>query len=268
MSILASPAKPTRKSRLLSSTLIVPVLLGLTLAGCSARQSPDLMVTNAVPVDGTDLDGANAYWGQRYQANGEDREAVLNYAAVLMRQQRVTQAVAVLEHGTMTFPDDREVMAAYGKALATAGQFNEALNIIRRAQTPDHPDWRLLAAEAAILDQQGDNQTARILLAQAIELAPNEASLWSNLGMSYVLTGDLVSAEQYLTHAVELPTADSRVRQNLALVLGLQGRFDEAEAIARRELSPAQADANMAYLRSMLGGQNPWEQLAAGGATN
>ena len=54
------------------------MLLGLTLAGCSARQSPDLMVTNAVPVDGTDLDGANAYWGQRYQANGEDREAVLN----------------------------------------------------------------------------------------------------------------------------------------------------------------------------------------------
>ena len=40
------------------------------------------------------------------------------------------------------------------------------------------------------------------------------------------------------------------------------------EPIARRELSPAQADANMAYLRSMLGGQNPWEQLAAGGATN
>lgn len=268
MSILASPSKPTRKSRLLSTTLIVPVLLGLTLAGCVARQSPDLMVTNAVPLDGTDLDAANTYWGQRYQANGEDREAVLNYAAVLMRQQRVTQAVAVLEHGALTFPDDREVMAAYGKALATAGQFNEALNIIRRAQTPDHPDWRLLAAEAAILDQQGDNQTSRVLLAQAIELAPGEASLWSNLGMSYVLTGDLVSAEQYLSHAVELPTADSRVRQNLALVLGLMGRFDEAEAIARRELSPAQADANMAYLRSMLGGQNPWEQLAAGGATN
>ncbi len=106
-------------------------------------------------------------------------------------------------------------------------------------------------------------------LAQAVELAPNEASLWSNLGMSYVLTGDLASAEQYLQHAVELPSADSRVRQNLALVLGLLGRFDEAEAIARRELSPAQADANMAYLRSMLGGQNPWEQLAAtGGNTN
>ena len=41
-------------------------------------------------------------------------------------------------------------------------------------------------------------------------------------------------------------------RQNLALAVGLQGRFDEAEAIAKAELSPQQAEANVAYLQSML----------------
>jgi Flp pilus assembly protein TadD len=53
------------------------------------------------------------------------------------------------------------------------------------------------------------------------------------------------------------------VRQNLALVVGLQGRFPEAEQIARRELSSQQADANVAYLRSMLSQQNAWQKLAA-----
>ena len=53
------------------------------------------------------------------------------------------------------------------------------------------------------------------------------------------------------------------MRQNLALVVGLQGRFDEAEKIASQELSPEQAQANVAYLRSMLAQQNAWNQLKA-----
>ena len=42
------------------------------------------------------------------------------------------------------------------------------------------------------------------------------------------------------------------MRQNLALVVGLQGRFAEAEKIARADLSPEEAAANVAYLRQML----------------
>ncbi len=81
--------------------------------------------------------------------------------------------------------------------------------------------------------------------------------------MSYVLSGNLRDAETYLKSAVAQPGADSRVRQNLALVVGLQGRFAEAEQIARRELDPAQAEANVTYLRAMLSQQNSWKQLAA-----
>jgi Flp pilus assembly protein TadD len=51
------------------------------------------------------------------------------------------------------------------------------------------------------------------------------------------------------------------VRQNLALVVGLQGRFQEAEQIAQQELSPEQAQANVAYLRNMLAQQNAWNQI-------
>ena len=42
------------------------------------------------------------------------------------------------------------------------------------------------------------------------------------------------------------------MRQNLALVVGLQGRFQEAETIARADLPPDEAAANVAYLRRML----------------
>jgi Flp pilus assembly protein TadD len=83
-----------------------------------------------------------------------------------------------------------------------------------------------------------------------------------------VLSGDLKTAETYMRNAAAQPSADSRVRQNLALVVGLQGRFPEAEQIARRELSPQQADANVAYLRGMLSQQNSWQKLAAKDTTS
>ena len=85
----------------------------------------------------------------------------------------------------------------------------------------------------------------------------------SNLGMSHLLEGDPRTAESFLKPAAAAPGADSRVRQNLALAVGLQGRFDEAEAIARGELSETEAQANVAYLRTMLAQQDAWTQLEA-----
>jgi Flp pilus assembly protein TadD len=42
------------------------------------------------------------------------------------------------------------------------------------------------------------------------------------------------------------------VRQNLGLVVGLQGRFAEAESIVKADLPAEEAAANVAYLKQML----------------
>jgi len=66
----------------------------------------------------------------------------------------------------------------------------------------------------------------------------------------------LKNAEATLRRAVAQRSVDPRVRQNLALVVGLQGRFKEAEDIARADLPPDEAAANVAYLRQMLAHKN------------
>src|SRR5262249_29477411 len=111
------------------------------------------------------------------------------------------------------------------------------------------------------LDQMGRNAEARAAYQQALLIAPLEPSLEANLGLSYAMTNDLVSAEQHLRKAVSLPGATSRMRQNLALVLGLEGRFDEARALYAAELTPDQVGANMAYIRSLLSQQNRWAAI-------
>ena len=81
---------------------------------------------------------------------------------------------------------------------------------------------------------------------------PDEPSVLSNLGLSYMLTKDLPKAEETLRRAYASGRADARVRQNLGLVVGLQGRFAEAETIVKADLPETEAAANVAYLKQML----------------
>ncbi|WP_160010842.1 tetratricopeptide repeat protein [Rhizobium sp. 18055] len=244
-------------------------LVALTLAGCSTTK--DRMTTGSVPtlnkpvetMNDQEVRSATDRVGQAYEKNPRDAVNGVNYANLLRMQGRDAQALAVMQQVAIANPSDRSVLAAYGKAQAAAGQLQQALDTIGRAQTSDRPDWKLVSAQGAILDQLGRASEARQRYRDALDIQPGEPSILSNLGMSYVLTGDLRTAETYLRQAAGQPNADSRVRQNLALVVGLQGRFPEAEQIARRELSPQQADANVAYIRSMMSQQNSWQKLAA-----
>ncbi|WP_185984706.1 tetratricopeptide repeat protein [Aureimonas mangrovi] len=200
-------------------------------------------------------------YGASYQADPQNKATGLAYASSLQMTGRNDQSLAVMQQMAIAHPEDRDVLAAYGKALAAAGDLPRALETVRRAQTPDYPDWRLLSTEGAILDQLGQPGPARALFQRALEIQPNEPSVLSNLGMSHLLANDLPSAERYLKSAVGQFGADSRVRQNLALVVGLQGRFDEAERIAAGELSAEEASANVAFLRTLLSQRNTWSEL-------
>ena len=103
-----------------------------------------------------------------------------------------------------------------------------------------------------MLDQLGRSDEARKHYEAALKIAPGDPSVLSNLGLSYALTKELKLAEDTLRQAAARPDAGPRVRQNLALVIGLEGRFDEAQRLASADLPPAEAEANVRYLRELL----------------
>ncbi|PTW62837.1 Flp pilus assembly protein TadD [Breoghania corrubedonensis] len=217
---------------------------GMSAAGQSSSAS-------AVPGSG-DARQQVERWGQRYESEPNEKANILGYADALRRNDQLDQATEVLRRGLIKQKKDREISAAYGKVLAQSGHFKEALNVIQQAQTPTQPDWRLMSAEAAIHDQLGDHQNARHLYTEALKIVPGEPSVLNNLAMSYVLDNDLTTAEKILRTAMAGGAKNTRIRQNLALVLGLQGRFAEAEQVASADLPPAEVKANMAYLKRML----------------
>lgn len=245
----------TRRSRLAKTVMAMTALVLIT--GCASNKSN---TGTHSPASGgyystpgsSQARAAVSKWSKAYEKDRKNRAAILGYSNALSQNGQTPQAMAVLRAGVITYPQDREIASAYGKVLAMNGRFDEAMNVLKGAQRPDTPDWRLMSAQAAIYDQMGQNVKARSLYKQALKIAPDDPSLLNNLGLSYLLSNDLPEAEYTLRQAAALPGADSRVRQNLALVLGVQGKYDEAIQVAQAELDPRQAEANIAYLRSMM----------------
>jgi Flp pilus assembly protein TadD len=265
MTLQAAP-HPDSTRRLASLT--VALLLATAGAGCGTLQQAMPTTTGAVaaPAPGGDprQDPRQAMqaWGERYRANPRDPEAAVNYAQALRGIGQRAQAVAVLEQASLHNTGNMELAGAYGRALADVGKHDQALEVLNRAHTPDRPDWRVLNVQGVVLDQLGRHQDAQSYYATALRLAPEEPAVLSNLGLSYALSKNLPEAESTLKRASGGRSTDPRVRQNLALVVGLQGRFPEAEAIARADLPPDQATANVAYLRQMLAQPNALQARA------
>ncbi|ANW02233.1 tetratricopeptide repeat protein [Bradyrhizobium icense] len=244
---------PLRVMRLLACTSTL--ILAMGLGGCQTSGLSD--ITGSIG-EKADTDPAAdprrdlQLYQERYRADPKDADAALKYGKALRATGQRSQAVAVLEQASIAHPGNKLLLAAYGRALADNGNFQQAFDVLGRAHSPDDPDWRLLSAQGATLDQLGRYEEARQYYASALKIVPDHPSVLSNLGLSYVLSKDLPKAEERLRRAHSLAGTDPRVRANLALAVGLQGRFAEAEKIVKADLPPAEAAANVAQLKRML----------------
>jgi Flp pilus assembly protein TadD len=254
-------SRTARAVHLLSSAALA-AMLALSLAGCKTTGDDTTGSIGVAPAQRSDADWRAAVetWRGRYEANPADVQAAIAYARALRATEQRAQAVAVLEQASIRNPNNTQLLGAFGRALADAGQYPQALDALSRAHTPDNPDWRILNAQGAVLDQMDRHAEAQRYYESALKIIPDEPAVLSNLGLSYALMKDLTRAETTLRRAVAQPGAGPKVRQNLALVVGLQGRFAEAEQIASADLPPDEAAANVGYLRQMLAQQGDWKK--------
>ena len=111
-----------------------------------------------------------------------------------------------------------------------AGRAEQAIPILERAEQQGDSDWQVMSALGSAYDQKGLYQKARAQYRRRFAPIRRTSTVMNNLAMSYALEGNLKKAEAELRAADALPRSRSepRIRQNLALVVGLQGRFEEA----------------------------------------
>lgn len=268
--------RPARRGRWLAAATFCSViaLSGCATTGAETAAPPtpkeaaeariDEPALRQAAVESTktqDYVAAAAYWGALYERNSDDADVSVNYSKALRQIGSLEQSLVVMQRSQILHPDKADVMAEYGKALTASGRPDQAASMLTAAMQKSPRDWTIQSALGVALDQMGRYDEAKRHYNDALALSPDNPSILTNLGLSHALTGDLDMAERTLRQAVANSRSDAYARQNLAIVLGLKGNFDEAERLARADLPPSVADANMAYLRSMLAQPALWKQM-------
>ncbi|MCW6510672.1 tetratricopeptide repeat protein [Lichenifustis flavocetrariae] len=254
---------PIRPQALRSAMAAAAMTAALSLGGCFGINSDvtGSIAASAPPSSSAGLRDYTATWSERYKKTPGDKVTALNYVKGLRAMTQYSQAAAVMEAIAIKYPYDQEVLATYGKTLADAGRFKEAADVLGRAHTPENPNWSVLSAQGSVADQLGDHAQAQAYYSAALKIKPADPHVLSNLGLSYALDNQLPKAEMTMRQASQSPEADMRVRQNFALVLALDGKFDEAEQVAERDLSPSDAAASVASIRGMIAQSNTWRPI-------
>ena len=246
---------------LLASTIV--------LTGCNSTKgllgsANSLSTASTTPVS---LD-ALAALGEKWQADPKNVSKGLAYADGLESVGQKDEALSVYQKLSEADPANDKLAGVYGRKLVAAGKSQQGIPVLESAEQQGNTDWRVMSALGSAYDQQGLYQKAREQYSKALAADPQNLAVMNNLAMSYALDGNLKEAERELRAADALPRSKSepRIRQNLALVVGLQGRFDEATTLAQQDLPPAQVQENMAYLKKMLSQPNTWQQISDGGS--
>lgn len=249
------------------SAMLLVMVSAAALAACQPKTASldsgtDSMATGSVTPANFKKAAALA---AAYKANPDDASKGLAYANALGSIGQTDEQLAVLSQLSAAHPDDVQLNTVYGKKLVGAGRGGEAVGVLEDIASKPSADWRLHSALGSAYDQNGQFDKARAEYNTALAQKPDALSVLNNLGMSYALEGNLKTAESTLRKALAMPGSrkEPRIRQNLALVVGLQGRFDEARQIASEDLPPDEVEANMAYLQKMLSQSNTWQQLSA-----
>ena len=248
--------------------ITLPLLLVVSAFAISACQSKTASLESLDGLNTASTSPASfkktAELGNRWQGDQKNLELGLAYADGLEKLGQSDQQLQVLATLSEQNPENTNIKVVFGKKLLASGRSEQAIPALKSVADSGTGDWRILSALGSAYDQQGQYGAARETYQKALALQPNQISVLNNMGMSYALEGNLKEAEETLRSAVALPEGKSlpRLRQNLALVVGLQGRFEESRKIASEDLPPEEVEANMAYLQKMLSQPNTWQQLS------
>ncbi len=221
-------------------------------ASDAAKAAPRARATaeQRIVVERLDPLARAAFWANESNSDPADADAAVHLSSALRALGRFDEAGEAVARVLAAHPDHLEALLEAGRAKIGALQGFYAVEPLTRAAAAAPRDWRPHSLLGVAMEQVKRTADARLEYARALQLSPDNPAVLCNLALLDAAGGDRLGAEALLRRAVSQPGSGARERQNLALILGLGGRVDEAEALIRRDLPPELADANVAYLRS------------------
>ena len=242
--------------------LLATVALCIAATGCAATGSSpkeaktaDVEPTIRQAALMAEHSGNYAEAAQHYSAlrskHPEDKAIMLSLARNLRFAGNPQQAIGVLNSNGASASNDAILLLELGKAYLAADQLNLAKPTLERAKTAAPLNWEILSALGVVYDYEGKYAQAQEQYEAALFLVPDNPTVLNNKALSLAQEGKLDAALAIMQQATDQPDAGAQTRQNLALLMALKGDADGAERLARKDLPPTMAEANITYYRSL-----------------
>lgn len=192
------------------------------------------------------------FWSKEYQKDPQSVDVSLEFVSALRGIGSNDRALDVVTTSLVLHPGDADLLMMLGRIQMSEKDYDAARTSFEQVTrgTPDRADgW---AALGTAFDQMEMHRQAQAQYQRALRIEPNRTTTLTNYGLSLLLSGDLEGAEAQLRQAAAQPDATTRVTENLALVIGLQGRFDEMKTISEQAAPDKVAEQNANLLRGLV----------------
>jgi Flp pilus assembly protein TadD len=170
-----------------------------------------------------DYAAALAHYQEAVARNPQDAESLSNLGQVLVRMNRVEQAIPYFQRALAILPDRWSYQFNLARALGLLGRRDESITAYRRAQQLFPDDYVTTFNLALSLHKAGDDAGAVEQYQKAIAMQPDDASFRLALGNSLVRLDKRAEAaaayQEYLRLSPSAPDAD-KVRAKIGELTG------------------------------------------------
>lgn len=258
----------------------VPLLLiaaCVTLAACSEskrRAHPSFSETPAYSKTGAYADESTLVQksaeeltsaGFAYLAAGNATLARLNFVTALKRDPEMAQAyigLGDISYQSEDYPsaltnyqkaasiDKNNLAAILGQArsLRQQGKLQAAVEQVNQALQLAPNDVSVLTELAINYDLQGQENLAAPLYREIAAKTPDQAAVYNNIGVNEMSQGHYPEAIVNFSKAFMLDDKDQRITNNLAMAFALYGQGDQAMKLFAKTVGEAAAWNNLGYI--------------------
>lgn len=181
---------------------------------------------------GGDLSGARAMLQKQRESRPKDLAALYLLEAQLLRElKKVPDAMALLEEGLATEPEQAELLYEYAMLAEKAGKFELMERTLRKIIALKPEEAQAYNALGYVLADRNERlNEAQALLDKALSLSPDDAFIQDSVGWVLFRKGDYQGAYAMLKRAYSV-RQDAEIAAHLGEVLWMMGRQGEARNV-------------------------------------
>lgn len=170
-----------------------------------------------------------------------------------LRAGRVEQARTLYAALAAEHPDNGDYASGAGRAALRLGRTDEALAFLTRAAALPGSDWRVWNALGIIHDRRREWSESAIAYARARQDAPGEAAIWANEGYSQLLQGRPAAALPLIAQALQIDPNNAAIRETRDLAAAMTGQYRETRQPGESDRDWARRLNNQGYAAWLAG---------------